>query len=122
MTVVHLLTYQMAPLTWLVTGCTSGFGEQFVQSILTRGDKVIASGRKASSRLEHLKAAGAYLLDLDVTASQAELNQKVSEALAAYGKIDILVNNAGYVESGFVEELTYGFSSFDTLTTKSKVV
>lgn len=97
----------MAPLTWLVTGCSSGFGEQFVHSIIARGDRVIATGRNASSKLQHLSGTGAHVLDLDVTASQAELNEKVSEALKVYGGIDLLVNNAGYIESGFVEELTY---------------
>ena len=79
-----------------------------MQSIIARGDRVIASGRNASSRLQHLKGTGAHILDLDVTASQAELNERVAEALQVYEGIDILVNNAGYVESGFVEELTYG--------------
>ena len=97
----------MGQWTWLVTGCSSGFGEQFVHSILARGDRVIATGRQASSRLEHLKNTGAAVLDLDVTASQADLDKKVIEALAIYGTIDVMVNNAGYIESGAVEELTY---------------
>ncbi len=99
----------MGQLTWLVTGCSSGFGEHFVHSILSRGDRVIASGRQASSRLQHLKAVGAAVLDLDVSISQAGLDQKVAEALNIYGAIDVLVNNAGYIESGAVEELTYVF-------------
>lgn len=97
----------MAPLTWLITGCSSGFGEQFVHTIIARGDKVIASGRNVSSKLQHLKGTGAHILDIDVTASQAVLNEKITEALKVYGGIDVLVNNAGYVQSGFVEELTY---------------
>ena len=96
----------MAPLIWLVTGCSSGFGEQFVHRIIARGDRVIASGRNASSKLQHLKETGASILDLDVTTSQAELNERITEALKFHGRIDVLVNNAGYVESGFVEELT----------------
>ncbi|KAI9740781.1 MAG: hypothetical protein M1818_004746 [Claussenomyces sp. TS43310] len=95
----------MAPLVWLVTGCSSGFGEQFVHNILARGDKVIATGRNAATRLQHLGATGAAILDLDVSISQAELNEKVEEALKIYGRIDVLVNNAGYIESAPVEEL-----------------
>ena len=97
----------MAPLVWLVTGCSSGFGEQFVHSILARGDRVIASGRNASSKLHHLKDTGAHILDLDITVPQAVLDEKIAQALGVYGGIDVLVNNAGYVECGFVEELTY---------------
>ena len=96
----------MTKMTWLVTGGSSGFGEQFVHSILARGDRLIATGRQASSRLAHLKDTGASILDLDVTVSQTELDKKVAEALAIYGSIDVLVNNAGYITSGAFEEQT----------------
>ena len=96
----------MAPLVWLITGCSSGFGEQFVHQILARGDKVIATGRQASTRLSHLKETDASILELDVTASPAEIDAKVQEAIAIYGHIDILINNAGFVSMSFVEETT----------------
>lgn len=95
----------MPQLTWLVTGTSSGFGEQFVHSILAKGDHVIATARRGHERLQHLKDAGAAILDLDVTASQAELDAKVKEALKIYDGIDVLVNNAGYIEGAIVEEL-----------------
>ena len=96
----------MAPtLVWLITGCSSGFGEIFVHSLLARGDKVIATGRNASERLAHLKTAGAKILDIDVTCPQAVLDAKVSEAIRFYGGVDVLVNNAGYVEAGLAEEV-----------------
>lgn len=85
----------MPQLTWLVTGTSSGFGEQFVHSILERGDNVIATARQASERLSLLKNAGAAIFDLDVTAPQSKLDAKVKEALEIYGRIDVLVNNAG---------------------------
>ena len=82
-------------MTWLVTGCSSGFGEQLVHGIFVRGDRIIATGRQASSRLGHFEDTGANILDLDVTVSETELDKKVAEALAIYGSIDMLVNNAG---------------------------
>lgn len=97
----------MVQLTWLVTGCSSGFGEAFVHNILARGDRVIATGRQADIKLSHLKATGASILDLDVTSLQAEIDTKMAEALNIYGGIDVLVNNAGYMQSGFVEEMTF---------------
>jgi hypothetical protein len=36
---------------WLVTGCSSDFGEPFVNEILARGDKIIATGRNADVKL-----------------------------------------------------------------------
>ena len=95
----------MSPMTWLVTGCSSGFGEIFVHRLLARGDQVIATGRKASERLAHLHGTGAKILDLDVTAPQDVLNAKVEEAIKLYNGIDVLVNNAGYVEAGLAEEV-----------------
>ncbi len=97
----------MPQLTWLVTGTSSGFGEQFVHSILAKGDHVIATARRGHERLQKLKEAGAAILDLDVTAPQAELDATIKEALGIYGGIDVLVNNAGYIEAALVEELEY---------------
>lgn len=97
----------MPQLTWLVTGCSSGFGEAFVHRILARGDRVIATGRQADIKLSHLKDTGASILDLDVTSPQAEIDAKIGEAMKIHdGGIDVLVNNAGYMQSGFVEEMT----------------
>lgn len=94
-------------LTWLVTGCTSGFGELFVRQLRAAGDNVIATGRNAHSRLAHLKDIGAAVLDLDVTLPADIIQFKIDEAWGAYpGGIDVVVNNAGYILSGAIEELT----------------
>lgn len=95
------------PRTWLVTGCSSGFGELFVRQLRAAGDNVIATGREAARRLAHLSDTGARVLDLDVTAPADEIEARMAEAWALYpGGIDVVVNNAGYVLSGAVEELT----------------
>ncbi|KAJ6024243.1 hypothetical protein N7540_005040 [Penicillium herquei] len=97
-------------LTWLVTGCSSGLGEAFVRAILAKGDRVIATARPSdgisgADRLTSLKEAGAATLELDVLASQEDLNAKAREAWEIYGQVDVLINNAGYVEAGIFEEL-----------------
>ena len=96
----------MTQFIWLVTGCSSGLGEQLVLSILRRGDRVIATARGPVERLEHLQQLGAATLDLDVFAFQADLNEKMQEALKIYGHIDVLVNNAAYIEAGLMEDIT----------------
>ena len=55
---------------------------------------MIATARRGHERLGNLKDAGAAILELDVTAPQAEVDAKVKEALNIYGGIDVLVNNA----------------------------
>ncbi|KAI9037123.1 SDR family oxidoreductase [Aspergillus affinis] len=92
--------------TWFITGCSSGFGELFVRQLRALGDNVIATGRNANERLAHLRDTGATILELDVTAPQAELNAKFQQAVEIYGGVDVLVNNAGYIQCGAIEELT----------------
>ncbi|CBF87502.1 hypothetical protein AN9378.2 [Aspergillus nidulans FGSC A4] len=95
------------PLVWLITGTSSGFGHEFVTQLLSRGDKVIATAR-ILSRISDLKQLGpdVVTLELDVTASQRELNDKAAEAIQVFGKVDVLVNNAGFVKFGFLEDLS----------------
>jgi short-subunit dehydrogenase len=101
--VISSIYKAIMPLSWLVTGCTSGIGETFVRGILARGDRVIATSRGDVSRLSALAEAGAKTFSLDVTASQSEINGVVAKILAE-GPIDVLVNNAGYIEAGIAEE------------------
>lgn len=88
---------------WLVTGCSSGFGHEIVKQLLQRGDNVIATARKIDA-IKDLEDLGAAVLELDVTASFVDLQQKVDEAVAFYGRIDVLFANAGFVLYAPVEE------------------
>ncbi|KAI0836004.1 hypothetical protein F5Y06DRAFT_305612 [Hypoxylon sp. FL0890] len=105
-----------SPQTWLITGCSSGFGELFVRQLRALGENVIATGRNAPSKLAHLVDTGAKILDLDVTAPVTEIDAKMDEAWNIYPDgIDVVVNNAGYILSGAVEELTQELKDiFDT--------
>ncbi|OAK97442.1 NAD(P)-binding protein, partial [Phaeosphaeriaceae sp. SRC1lsM3a] len=105
----------MPQLRWLVTGCSSGFGETFAQRILARGDKVVATTRGDVSRLSALKKGGAETVSLDITASASDVKAVVDQVLES-GPIDVIVNNAGYIEAGIAEETNYeGYvASFET--------
>lgn len=95
----------MSPLVWLVTGCSSGFGRVFVEQILARGDRVIATARRAES-IEDLRSNGAAVLQLDVTSNQETVNEIMAKAIAIYGHIDVLVNNAAYIAVGAWEDVS----------------
>ncbi|KAF5617843.1 Zn(II)2Cys6 transcription factor [Fusarium sp. NRRL 25303] len=112
---LFVLSVNMSQLVWLVTGCSSGFGSEFVRRILSRGDKIIATARN-SARIESLASQGAAVLELDVTDSQDKIDQIIAKAIAIYGRIDVLVNNAGFVAAGSWEDLSYDefVSSFET--------
>ncbi|OBS15188.1 hypothetical protein FPOA_13930 [Fusarium poae] len=105
----------MSQLVWLVTGCSSGFGSEFVHQILSRGDKIIATARN-SARIQVLASQGASVLELDVTDTQDSIDQTIAKAIAIYGHIDVLVNNAGFVAAGSWEDLSYDdfLSSLET--------
>lgn len=99
----------MSQRVWLVTGCSSGFGEEFVRQILGRGDHVIATARKVD-KLKPLEQAGAAILQLDVTDGQSKIQSTIRDAINIYGRIDVLVNNAGFITSGSWEDLQYSTS------------
>jgi NAD(P)-dependent dehydrogenase (short-subunit alcohol dehydrogenase family) len=94
------------PLTWFITGCSSGFGESLVRQLRDAGDNVIATGRNADIKLAHLKDTGAEIIELDVTAPVGAIKAVADRAWGIYGGIDVVVNNAGFILSGPVEEQT----------------
>lgn len=94
----------MPQLVWLITGCSSGFGLEFVHQILARGDRVIATARNLD-KMRSLQGTGATLLELDVTSTQSTIDTVVAKAVAVHGRVDVLVNNAGFVMSGSWEDL-----------------
>lgn len=93
----------MAPRVWLITGCSSGFGREITLQVLKGGDKVIATSRNIA-KLDDLKAAGADILALDVTAGFDAIKGVMKAAHGIHGRIDILLNNAGFVPKGAIEE------------------
>lgn len=79
----------MAPQTWFITGCSSGFGAEFVRQLRALGDNVIATGRHAETKLAHLKDTGATIIDLGVTAPEDVIAAKVEEAWAVYVRVPL---------------------------------
>lgn len=81
-------------------------GNLFVREISSRGDKVVATARNMDAIADLEQLPGVKTLQLDVTATQKELDTKIAEVIKIFGQIDVLVNNAGYVLSGVWEELS----------------
>ncbi|KAF7443412.1 Short-chain alcohol dehydrogenase [Pyrenophora tritici-repentis] len=88
---------------WFITAAASGFGKAMALEALSRGHKVIASGRYMS-RLVDLETAGADIMVLEVCSPLSDIETVAEEANAKYGYITHLVNVAGYVLVGAVEE------------------
>ena len=94
----------------LITGASSGFGEDAARLFAKEGCKVVLAAR----RLERLQALVAEIqsgggeamaIPVDVSES-AEIDLMVQTALDIYRKIDILFNNAGFGAMDWFEKLT----------------
>ena len=83
----------------LVTGASSGLGEQFAKTLAAAGAAVVLAGRRVE-RLKTLRAeieaAGgdAHVVALDVT-DHDSIKAAVAHAETEMGTLDILVNNSG---------------------------
>lgn len=115
---------------WFLTGASRGFGLEIARTILSQGDKVVATARRTNQIHEQLPGAGDNLLavDLDVTNGE-QATKAVQSAVDAFGRIDVLVNNAGRGLLGAVEESSdasaravYEVNVFGTLTMQRAVL
>jgi NAD(P)-dependent dehydrogenase (short-subunit alcohol dehydrogenase family) len=97
----------MAKKTWLITGCSTGFGRALAQILLEHGESVAATARRPETLDDLVAPHGnrALALKLDVTKPE-DVADAVAAARAHFGQIDVLVNNAGYGQFGTVESLS----------------
>jgi NAD(P)-dependent dehydrogenase (short-subunit alcohol dehydrogenase family) len=94
------------PKTWLITGCSSGFGRILAEAALARGDQVMLTARRLDSIADlaarYPQTSKALALDVTRPGAPADV---VTATEAAFGGLDILVNNAGFGLMGAVEEV-----------------
>jgi NAD(P)-dependent dehydrogenase (short-subunit alcohol dehydrogenase family) len=87
--------------TWLITGCSSGFGRDIAAAALARGDNVVATARRPET-LDLEPSDRVLTVALDVTRPD-QIEAAVATTLDRFGSIDVLVNNAGIGSVGAVE-------------------
>jgi NAD(P)-dependent dehydrogenase (short-subunit alcohol dehydrogenase family) len=92
--------------TWFITGSSRGFGREWAEAALERGDRVAATARDVTRLAPLAERYGDAVLPmpLDVT-DRAAVHAAVRHAHSHFGSLDIAVNNAGYGHFGMVEEL-----------------
>ena len=85
--------------TALVTGASSGIGEQFAHQLAARGHSLVLVARRAD-RLERLAAelpTDAHVVPCDLATDAPGLAERVAELGV---EVELLVNNAGFGTSG----------------------
>src|SRR5262245_36064209 len=96
---------QQHSLTWLITGCSSGFGRELARAVVARGYRTVVTAQNPH-QIEDLVAGHrdrTLALRLDVT-DPAQVAEAVQRAEEHFGGIDVLVNNAGIGYFAAVEE------------------
>lgn len=83
------------PASALITGCTAGgIGDAIAREFHRRGMKVFATARDLD-KVEHLRAMGCEVLEMDVTVESSIEAAVARVTKATGGTLDFLVNNAG---------------------------
>ncbi|MGF2412309.1 oxidoreductase [Ferruginibacter sp.] len=90
---------------WFITGCSTGFGRELSQLVLSMGYKAVVAARKIDDVKDIVEKYpdSAIAVKLDVTKPK-EITTSVKEAMAKFGQVDVLVNNAGIGYFGAIEE------------------
>ncbi|HSM71639.1 MAG TPA: SDR family NAD(P)-dependent oxidoreductase [Anaerolineales bacterium] len=93
----------------LITGASSGFGEDAARLFAKEGCRVVIAARRLErlqALAEEIQNAGGEALAIPVDVNEpAEINIMVQTALDLYGRIDILFNNAGFGSIDWFEDL-----------------
>jgi len=96
----------MAPRIFFITGTSTGFGSSLVDTVLGKGDYVVATARNSSKlSFPGANSSNSLFVDLDVT-KQDSIDAAFDTALKKFNHIDVVVNNAGYGLSGEFESLS----------------
>ncbi len=94
----------------LITGASSGFGEDAARLFAREGATVVLAARRIDRmqiEVERLQAAGyeAMATPVDVT-NHADIDNMVRSVIENYQRIDILFNNAGFGRLDWLENLS----------------
>lgn len=94
-------------LTWLITGCSSGFGLSLTRAAQAGGHTVIATSRNPSRTPElvaEVESHGGKWIQLDVDSPNS--GDVITELEKSGTNIDVLVNNAGFSIYAPIETIT----------------
>lgn len=83
----------------IVTGCSTGLGQGMALALAEAGADIVGVNRSEAPEIQKsIEALGRKYLAIkaDLTSTKP-IDQIISTAINAFGKIDILINNAGII-------------------------
>jgi NAD(P)-dependent dehydrogenase (short-subunit alcohol dehydrogenase family) len=91
---------------WLVSGCSSGFGQALAKELFAQGRRVVATARHMSA-LAYLPDDAPNVLKCVLDVTQPDTIAKTLTATAArFGRLDVVINNAGIGVIGPLEDVS----------------
>lgn len=96
----------------LITGASSGFGQDAAHLFAAEGASVVLAARrveKMQAEVEKIQAAGGEAMATPVDVNNlADIENMVTSVIENYGRIDTLFNNAGFGRLDYFENLNSG--------------
>lgn len=91
--------------TWLITGCSTGFGRHLATAVLKKGYNAIVTARNTDDIQDIVQdyPDTSLAVKLDVT-NTTDIHDAVKASTEKFDQIDVLVNNAGIGYFGAIEE------------------
>ena len=103
----------------LITGASGGFGQLTVKSLLQNGHSVAASMRNVAGKnagvAAELEAAGAKIVDIDVTDDSSVING-VNKTIDLLGGLDVVINNKIRVHTNKTNKMPFLSNKCDKQT------
>ena len=89
----------------VITGASSGIGEETVSLLSENGAKLVLGARRLNRLEEIQKNIGNNICiqKTDVTNAN-EVNALIETAYNEFGRVDVLINNAGLMPQSFLEK------------------
>ena len=86
----------------LITGASSGVGQEIARLLAQAGHTVFGTSRNPSKQEQ---PSDVQMVPLDIR-SDRSVTACVDTVIKQAGRLDVLINNAGYLVSGAIEETT----------------
>ena len=91
--------------TWLITGCSTGFGRALAEAVIDAGHNVVLTARDVTKVADLAETASDRTLAVALDVTDAEqITAAVHQAQERFDGVDVLVNNAGYGYRAAIEE------------------